>query len=170
MSPAPERPPRRDFVLIPLIIGVTALLLLGGTELVSASFFKEAQQGNCSVPDKVLPYRFRPNCSYLGKAAEGPMVRYDFNDCGYRSSAACRSKPTGVTRIALLGASTAEGFKVAYQDGLAPRVEAGLTQICRHPVEIQDMGMAGFGPLQQYLRLNEAFDLKPDIVMLVLTP
>lgn len=170
MAQAPERPSRRDFVLVPLIVLFTTLFMLGGAELVSASFFQEAQLGNCGMPDKVLPYRFRPNCSYLNKAAEGPMVRYVFNDCGYRSHGLCRPKPAGVTRIALLGASTAEGFKVAYQDGLAPRIQAGLTQSCRRPVDIQDMGVAGFGPLQQYLRLDEALALKPDVVMLVLTP
>src|SRR5689334_11752336 len=139
-----ERPPRRDFLLLPLIVVLTALFMLGGAELVSAHFFREAQQGNCSVPDPLLPYRYRPSCSYTNKAAEGPMVRYAFNDCGYRSRRACRPKPAGSTRIALLGASTAEGFKVAYEDGLAPRVEASLTQSCRRPVEIQNMGIAGF--------------------------
>lgn len=170
MPEMPQRPPRRDFLLLPLIVVLTALFMLGGAELVSAHFFQEAQQGNCSVPDRLLPYRYRPNCSYANKAAEGPVVQYAFNDCGYRSRKACRPKPAGSTRIALLGASTAEGFKVAYEDGLAPRVEASLTQSCRRPVEIQNMGIAGFGPLHQYIRLDEALALNPDIVMLVITP
>jgi hypothetical protein len=166
----PQRPSRKDFLLLPLISFFTALFMLGGAELVSAHFFQEAQQGNCSVPDRFLPYRYKPNCSYTNKAAEGPMVRYVFNDCGYRSKKACRPKPAGALRIALLGASTAEGFKVAYQDGLAPRVEAGLTQSCRRPVEIQNLGVAGFGPLHNYIRLEEALALNPDVVMFVITP
>src|ERR1700744_963907 len=92
MPQVADRPSARDFLLLPLIVLLTALIMLGGAEMVSAHFFQEAQQGNCSVPDKILHYRYRPNCSYNNKAAEGPMVHYVFNDCGYRSRVACRPK------------------------------------------------------------------------------
>jgi len=172
MTPAPEsdRPPRRDFFLIPLIVLVTALAMLGGAELIAGTFFRETQQGNCSVPDALLGARYVPNCTYYDKAAETPLVQYVFNNCGYRTREPCGRKPAGSVRIALLGASTAEGFKVAYSDGLAPRAAAILTQLCRRPVEIQNMGVPGYGVIQQYLRADKALSLQPDMVMLVLTP
>jgi hypothetical protein len=165
-----ERLPRRDFILIPLIALLTALLLGGGTELVAGHFFYEAQEGSCGKPDPLLPYRYAPNCSFQNKAAEGPMVKYVFNECGYRSRESCGPKAPGSVRIALLGASTAEGFKIGYEDALAPKAAADLTSRCHRPVEFQNMGVAGFHVIDQYFRMDEALALKPDMVMLVVTP
>jgi hypothetical protein len=172
MSQAPklDQLPRRDFVLIPLIALLTALVIFGGAELLTGLYFSETQQGSCGKPDPILPYRYSANCTFHNKAAEGPLVEYVFNECGYRSRESCGPKAAGTTRIALLGASTAEGFKIAYDDALAPRAAAQLTRVCRRPVEFQNMGIAGFKVIDQYLRLDEALALKPDMVMLVVTP
>lgn len=165
-----EHLPRRDFFLIPLIALLTALLLGGGVELTAGHFFYEAQEGSCGRPDPVLPYRYAPNCSFQNKAAEGPMVKYVFNECGYRTRESCGPKLSGSVRIALLGASTAEGFKIGYDDAMAPKAAADLTSLCHRPVEIQNMGVAGFHVIDQYFRMDEALALKPDMVMLVVTP
>jgi hypothetical protein len=162
--------PRRDFFLIPLIVLLTALLLGGSTELVASYYFSEAQVGSCGKPDPLLPYRYAPNCSFQNKAAEGPMVKYAFNECGYRSRESCGPKAPGSIRVALLGASTAEGFKIGYDDAMAPRAAVDLTNLCHRPVEFQNMGVAGFHVIDQYFRMDEALALKPDMIMLVVTP
>lgn len=162
--------PKRDFLIIPLIAFVTALVMLGASELLASSFFYEAQRGNCSVHDDLHGHRNVPNCTYYNKAAEGPLVEYDFNGCGYRSREPCGPKPAGTVRVALLGASTAEGFKVAYDEAFAPRAGKALSALCRRPVEFQNLGVPGYRVIDQYFRLGEALDLKPDLVMLVLTP
>ncbi|MBV8666297.1 MAG: hypothetical protein JO269_07425 [Burkholderiaceae bacterium] len=166
----PDKLPRRDFILLPLIALLTALLLGGGAELVAGLYFDETQIGNCGTPDPVLPYRYAPACSFRNKAAEGPLVDYRFNECGYRSIESCKNRAPGSTRIALLGASTAEGFKIDYRQALAPRAAAALSTSCRRPVEIQNMGVAGYHVIDQYLRTDEALALKPDLVALVVTP
>lgn len=162
--------PRRDFILIPLIALLTAAILIGGAELVAGHFFYETQQGSCGKPDPLLPYRYAPSCTFQNKAAEGPLVQYVFNECGYRSKESCGPKAPGTVRIALLGASTAEGFKIGYDDAMAPRAAAELSNRCHRPVEFQNMGIAGFHVIDQYFRMDEALALKPDMVMLVITP
>jgi hypothetical protein len=163
--------PRRDFVLIPLISLLTALVMLGGAEWLAGRHFEESQQGNCGTPNPVHPgFRYAPNCAYYNKAAEGPLVKYEFNGCGYRNREACGPAPSGTLRIALLGASTALGFKVDFEHSLAEQARQQLAQSCGRPVEFQNMGVAGYKPINAYWRLPEALALQPDLVMLVLTP
>jgi hypothetical protein len=169
-SPDPDRLPRRDFILIPLTALLTVMLLAGGTELVTGQFFKEARQGNCGVPDPFVSYRFAANCTYFNKAAEGPLVRYDFNDCGYRTRESCGPKPPGTLRLAVIGASTAEGFKMHYDETFASLAATRLSSLCGRRVEFQNLGIPGAHLIDSYQRVDEALKLEPDTVLLVLTP
>lgn len=162
--------PRRDLLLVPLVALATAMFLLAMAEVVARLYFVENQVGNCGTPDPVLPYRYRARCSYQNKAAEGPLVSYSFNDCGYRTRESCAPKPAGSIRIALLGASTAMGFKVPHEDSMAVQAAASLQGACQRAVEVQNMGVAGFKLIDQYYRIGEAIDLQPDLIGLVLTP
>jgi len=162
--------PLRDFFLLPLISLLTAAILLAGAELIAGRYFYEAHRDNCGIPDRLHGYRYAPNCVYYNKAAEGPMVKYEFNECGYRTLESCGPTRPNSIRIALLGASTAQGFKVAYEDSLATRAAAVLTRRCSRPVEIQNMGIAGYKLIDQYLRVEDALALRPAVVMLVISP
>ncbi len=172
MPPQPEQAalPRRDLILIPLIAVVTALLMFAVAEAVARRFFAERQEGNCGRPDPILPYRYAPNCSFKNKAAEGPLVSYSFNECGYRTPETCGPRPTGHLRLVLLGASTAMGFKAPFEDSLAAQAGKLLTAACKRPVELQNFGVAGYKLIDQYVRMNEALALKPDLIVRVLTP
>ncbi|MDD4914740.1 MAG: SGNH/GDSL hydrolase family protein [Methylococcales bacterium] len=165
-----ENLPRHDYFILPLISLVTVLVMLGGAEIVARQWFVVSNEGSCGVPDALHGYRFAANCICYSKAAEGPNVQYKFNECGYRSDESCAAKPAGAIRVALMGASTAEGFKASYQKAFATLAAGALAAQCHKPVEFQNMGVAGYKPIDQYWKVDEALAMKPDMVMLVVTP
>ena len=113
----------------------------------------------------------RPNCRSERKAAEGTghsPIATTTAAIG-RPNRAVRA-PAGGIRVALMGASTAQGLKVPYPDTFAARLTRALTSACHRPVEFQNMGVPGAGLLDIYRRLDEALALHPDLVMVVMTP
>jgi hypothetical protein len=171
MSPRdpPERDklPRRDFFILPLLSIMTIAFLWGAAEVIARLTFRESGIESCGLPG-ALPGRMKPNCISLRKAAEGPEVEMSYNDCGYRTKESCGTRPEGVLRIALLGASTTAGYKVPFEETFGQRVSATLTRDCGRPVEVQNLGIAGYELVDSYMRTDEALALKPDLVMFVL--
>jgi hypothetical protein len=162
--------PRRDLWLLPLISVLTALGLLAGAEVVSRLVWPGQVSNACRMPDPVLGYRYRPNCSAVMKTPEGPWYTSAYNSCGYRSTAPCGPKPVGSHRIALIGSSTSEGYLVEYQDTIGARVGMDLTRMCRAPVEVQNLGGPGYIGDRLMARMDEALRLRPDAVLLLITP
>jgi len=161
--------PRRDFLLIPLLVFATVLVMTAASEVVSRKVFTESGGESCGLDTAAGPPRMRPNCVSRRKAAEGPMVENAYNDCGYRTPNSCGAKPPDTLRVALAGTSTAEGFKVRYEETFAARLTEELSVTCRRNVEFQNMGIAGNTPLDVYRRMDEALAMNPDLVMLVFT-
>jgi GDSL-like Lipase/Acylhydrolase family len=168
-TPQPGRLPRRDFLLLPLISLLTVLVLWGGTEIAARLMFSESGRETCIVRGS-LPMRMKPDCVSHRKAAEGPVVEMAYNDCGYRTRQPCGPKPPGTLRIALLGASTAQGFKVPYDESFSARLGRELTAACGRPVEVQNMAVPGYELVDSYMRLDEALAMKPDAVMFLFGP
>jgi hypothetical protein len=162
--------PRRDFILLPLISLFTLATLLAASEVAARHFFYEQNVDSCVVKDPSLGFKYRPNCTSRVKAAEGPWIVDHFNDCGYRSDRSCKSKPAGTTRIALIGSSTSEGYFVPYNEAFFTRMERQLTALCHRPVEVQNLGRAQCFPDCSFRRVDEALALKPDILMLSISP
>lgn len=162
--------PRRDLWLLPLISGLTALCLLGGAEVAARLIWPGQLDNTCRMPDPVLGYRYRPNCSAVMKTPEGPWYTSSYNSCGYRTQAPCGPKPAGSHRIALIGSSTSEGYLVEYQDTIAARVGMNLTRMCHAPVEVQNLGGPGYIGDRLRARMDEALRLRPDAVLLLITP
>lgn len=161
--------PQRDLIVLPLISLLTLIALLGIAEVAARIFFVASGSETCSrAPGEGLG--MRPNCVSHSKPAEGPEVEMAYNDCGYRNPEPCGPKPASTIRLALLGASDAQGFKVPYKATFAARTSAALTRRCGRPVEIQNMGVAAAKPLDTYLRTDEALALRPDLVLWVMMP
>jgi len=169
-APENEKLPRRDFLLLPLIALFTAAALAASAEVTARFFFAENAVETCVDRDPVLAYKLRPNCVSQLKAAEGPVVENRFNACGYRTQEPCGPKPANALRVALLGSSFVEGFMVPYDETFAARATAQLTRVCHRPVEFQNLGVAGYQPLEFYHRLDEALSLNPDLVVMGLVP
>jgi hypothetical protein len=162
--------PRYDLIVIPLLVLLTLAALAGLGEFASRQIFAETGAETCSMVGPAGVVVMRPNCSSRRKAAEGPDTVNAYNDCGYRTPQPCGTRPPGGIRVALMGASTAQGLKVPYDATFAARLSDTLTRACHRPVEFQNMGVPGAGLLDIYRRLPEALAMHPDLVMLVLTP
>lgn len=165
-----ERLPRRDLWLLPLISVATLVLLLGGAEISTRLLFPRTGAKACEIADPVIGRRFQPFCSARMKSAEGPWVVNTYNDCGYRTKESCKRPATGTARIALLGSSVSEGLYVPFDETFAQRTAVGLSAACRRPVEVQNLGREACDPVCSYHRVDEVLALKPDLVVLALTP
>ncbi|HMA50712.1 MAG TPA: SGNH/GDSL hydrolase family protein [Magnetospirillaceae bacterium] len=163
--------PKRDLWLLPLISLATLLVLVIVAEAAARIAWPEQKTNSCTKPDSALGYRFMPDCTSRMKSAEGPWYTNDYNDCGYRSAQPCTPVPAGTRRIALIGSSLAEGYLVPYPDTIGARLAQDLTRRCGAPVEVQNLGGMGyFSARRPMLRLEEALTLRPNAVILVLTP
>jgi hypothetical protein len=162
--------PRRDFIILPLLSLMTVIGLLVVAEIAARYLFVESGSESCGVPDALHGFRIKPNCVSYRKAAEGPAVENAYNECGYRTKEPCAPPPAGTIRVAVLGSSTAQGLKAPYDGMFATQAQRILEQSCGHPVEFQNMALPGFKPLDQYLLVDEALKLKPDLVMMVMVP
>jgi hypothetical protein len=104
------------------------------------------------------------------KNIEGPFVRYQMNDCGYRGTASCGPKPAGTLRVVIMGTSAAFGLHVPYDELFVNRAAPELSRIWHHPVEFQNLGDAGPDWSKSHLLLDEMRSLRPDAVFFVVVP
>jgi hypothetical protein len=165
-----EKLPRYDLIVLPLIVLLTLAAMAGIGEFAARRIFVESGAETCGTIGPAGVAVMRPNCVSYRKAAEGPQTVNAYNDCGYRTPQPCGTRPAGGIRVALMGASTAQGLKVRYADTFAARLTEALSRACRRPVEFQNMGVPGAGLLDVYRRLDEALAMHPDLVMLAMTP
>ncbi len=162
---------RRDLWLLPLISLATLVVLTVMAEAGTRIFWPEQKANSCAKPDSALGYRFTPDCTSTMKSAEGPWYTNEYNGCGYRSAQPCTPVPAGTRRIAMIGSSIAEGYLVPYPDTIGARLAQDLTRRCGAPVEVQNLGGMGyFSGHRPLLRLEEALTLRPNAVVMVLTP
>lgn len=122
------------------------------------------------VDDARIGFTFRGHCTSRGKTAEGPWTTYQYNSCGYRSNAPCGPKPAGAARISLIGSSVALGVFVPYEQTLAGLTETKLSELYKKPVEIQNLGRPDCSVGCMFHRFDEAMALKPDILVLTVSP
>jgi hypothetical protein len=154
--------------MLPLLSILTVIFLSAGLELTARYFFPENLHDVCRVEDSI-GFTYRPNCVSRLKAAEGPWVVNQYNDCGYRTKESCGPKPSGSTRVALIGSSVPEGFLVGYDETFAARAAKDLTEMCGRPVEVQNLGREQCDPVCVLRRVDEALALKPDLLIVALT-
>src|SRR5271156_4840126 len=145
-----EHFPPRDFLILPLLSLLTLVAIVGGAETCARHVWEAREDSSCDQTTPLEGNRYKPNCTARMKLAEGPWVQSSYNECGYRSTAPCRgAKPPNTIRLALLGASDAEGYYVSYPDTFAARSEKILTRECGRPVEIQNLAGSGLQLLQE---------------------
>jgi hypothetical protein len=167
---SPTRLPRRDLVILPLVSVLTILVLIGGSEIFSRHYFAAQEDHGCRVSDPVLGYRDKPGCSEVLKAFEAGPVVNSYNECGYRTPQSCGPKPPGTLRIALIGSSVGQGHFVSYEASLGAHIAETLTAQCHRPVEVQNLAATEYYLGQVEARTAEALQLKPDLLLWVLTP
>ena len=162
--------PRRDWIILPLLSLLTIAVLLLAAEGAARYFFVSVRDDSCEIDDSTISFRFRPTCTSHSKSAEGPWMESQFNDCGYRTRESCGPKPPNTTRISLLGASSAEGYLVAYDETFAARAAKQLTIELGRQVEIQNLGREQCFPICIFHRVDEALALKSDLLLIAVAP
>jgi hypothetical protein len=164
-----ERLPRRDWLLLPLVVLSVTIVFLGVSDFVSDRMFPEFGRFTCTSKDGLGLQRLKPNCLCQYKNPEGPLVEYRFNECGYRSERPCGSKSPGSLRVVLIGASVTMGLYIPGDETYAARTEAALNRTCARPAEVQNMGgMVRFS--DQWKLADEALRLSPDVIVLTVAP
>lgn len=161
--------PLRDWWLLPLVVLSVTLAVLGIVEISARRMFADRGQFTCEMKDSSGLVRHKPNCICYLKIAEGPLVEYRFNECGYRSAKPCGTKPRDTLRVVLMGTSTAMGLHVPAEETFAARTEKALNRMCSQPVEIQNLGRV-VGPYALPEMADEALGLSPDVIVLTLSP
>jgi len=160
--------PRRDWLLLPLVVLSVTTMFLGLSYLVADHMFPEKGWFTCNTRDRRGFMRHKPNCVCRYKNPEGPLVEYRFNECGYRSARPCGAKPRDTLRIVLMGASMTLGLYIPEDETFGARTEATLNRICPRAVEVQNMGGVRFK--DEYKLAEEARRLSPDIIVLAVAP
>ncbi len=156
---------KRDYIIVPLLIAATVVVMLGLTELGTRAFWPEQPVDKCTYQDRFGIFHAVPNCTSTTKIAEGPAVTYHFNSCGYRTFDDCGAKPPGAIRIVLLGSSNSEGLHVPYDQTFADRTAKAIAKATDRTVQIENFGLPALSPLTCYERVNEAIRLHPDLVV-----
>ncbi len=164
--------PRRDFWLLPLIGVLTIFVMLVTSEVVARALWPQQETDPCAVPDASGHSRFRSNCKSRIKSAEGPWVDNFYNECGYHTLESCGRKPSGTIRVAVLGSSFSFGYLTPYDETFTTLAGRALTNRCRRKVEFQNLGVLGvsLNMVDSYRRTDEALALKPDVLLLAITP
>jgi hypothetical protein len=106
-----------------------------------------------------------PNAHYLYEVPEG-TVSVTYNSEGWHDLEHTVKKPDGVFRILVLGDSFMEANSVELNDAFHRRVEE-LARAAGSNIEVINMGVAGYGTLQEYLVYRDIGQLyEPDLVLL----
>jgi len=165
-----RRLPRRDLVLLPLLVALTVAVVGGGAEVVSRILYPAKEINACLVRAKgAAPLYYKGGCASRTKIPEGPWVTNAYNACGSRTPEACGPKPAGAIRVAVVGSSTSAGYMVNYADSFAARASAALTKACRRPVEFQNLGGEGYDGAKVLPQVDKAVAEQADAVVMVLT-
>ena len=162
--------PRRDWFLLPAISLLTVFLMLSVGEIVARMLWPMQDEDSCRVTVSGVGSRFRPNCHSTMKVPESSWIENAYNDCGYRTRESCGPKQPGTLRIAVLGTSFSYGYMNSYQDAFTTIAGKDLSKQCQHPVEFQNLGVPNLSIVGIYRRLDEALALKPDLIVLAMTP
>ena len=116
------------------------------------------------IPHPVLGWALQPNANYLYEIPGG-TVSVAYNSQGWRDAEHLRKKPDGVFRILVLGDSFMEANSVELNDTFHRRVEE-LARAAGSNTEVINMGVAGYGTLQEYLVYRDIGQLyEPDLVL-----
>lgn len=112
--------------------------------------------------DPVLGWRHRPNSS--GELSTNEYrTTLQYNSNGLRGLNRTYTKPQGVLRIVVLGASFVDGYTVQVQDRLTEVLEASLGP----KFEVINLGVPGYSTDQELLLLErEGWKYQPDLVVL----
>ena len=144
-----------------------AATLLSAEVAIRAYLALRGWTANCYAAQLQL---FRPNEKTGYDLAPGfqlhsGVYRMSVNSLGLRGPQVSRRKPPGVTRIAIVGESSAFGYLVSDGEEAARLLERTLREQ-GHKVEVLNGGVPGYNLFQSVVRFREVLaPLEPDITI-----
>jgi len=148
-----------------IVITSIALLLFSAEIVLHKVFPIDTDTMQYRVPHPVFGWVLKPDARYLYRMPE-TTVRVTYNSKGFRDDEHSIENRHDVFRILVLGDSFMEAYSVATNNTFYKQIE----QFARKrniDVEVINMGVGGYGTLQEYLIYREAGALyKPDLVLL----
>ncbi len=147
-------------VLVVSSILIALVIVEGGLRLATARQWGRGD--SLGITDRIVHHRFRPNAE---KKVSGSWYRT--NSLGLRDHEYAAPPPAGTYRILMLGDSFTEGFRLAFEDSVAKRVERGLNDgRCRGRYEVINAGIGSYSPILEYLLFRQLADrLRPHMVV-----
>jgi len=117
-------------------------------------------------------YNLIPGASreHRGLEINGGRQFYSVNSRGFRGEEFA-AKTAGIPRIVIYGDSFIHAEFTALDNTLAKQLEGLLAAKLGHPVEVINAGIAGYGPDQVLLRLEDELEwLQPDLLIVAVFP
>lgn len=117
------------------------------------------------IPHPVFGWVLEPGASYINRTSEG-AVRVTYNSGGWRDVEHSFENTHGTFRILVLGDSFMEGYSVELEDMFHRQIER-LARKNEINIEVINLGVGGYGTLQEYLVFREIGKrYKPNLVLL----
>ena len=152
-----------------LLSFISIILSLTAAELVLRQFIplktNKINQRLYRIPHPVLGWTLKPGASYENHLFES-TAHVTYNSLGWRDSEHSIHKPDYVFRILILGDSFMEAYTVDFKQSFASLLQSNLSEK-GHKVEVINMGVSGYGTLQEY-QVFERYGrhYQPDLVLL----
>lgn len=117
------------------------------------------------IPHPILGWVLKPGVSYHNRMLEA-TVRVTYNSKGWRDVEHAMDAPHGAFRALVLGDSFMEAYSVELNEALHKRLEEFARQRGAD-LEVINLGVGGYGTLQEYLAFQELGPLyQPQLVLL----
>lgn len=151
--------------LIRVIISLGMSFILGEAFLRKIFSINTGTSFLYRIPHPVLGWVLEPGVSYANRMPE-TTVRVTYNSAGWRDVEHTVSNPHRVFRVLVLGDSYIEAYSVELEDAFHRRLEE-VAHKMGSDIEVINLGVGGYGTLQEYLAFREMGQLyKPDLVLL----
>ncbi len=117
------------------------------------------------IPHPELGWTLKPNTSHIRHRLR-KNIKVSYNAKGWRDIEHQIQKPEGVFRILVLGDSYMEAYTVEFEQSFAYRLQLNAKN-AGYDVEVINMGVGGYGTLQEYLVFEQfGKQYSPDLVLL----
>jgi hypothetical protein len=157
--------PRRSFKLLVLLASFVAAVLIAEAVLRVVRPLDTANSHEFRVPHPTLGWVLQAGVSYRNRMP-GATSFVTYNSAGFRDVEHAAPKVDGRPRMVVLGDSFMEGYSVELEESFHRRLEQRLNESAL-PVETINLGVGGYGTLQQLLLYREvARRYAPQLVLL----
>lgn len=150
---------------LPIILVSLAITLVLIEIVLRQFYFPTASPAAYRKPDPILGWRLEPSVRLINQNVEF-SVPIEYNSRGWRDTEHTLEKPEGTFRILVLGDSFMEAYSVALDDAFHRQLESLINASRATQIEVINLGVGGYGTLQEYqVFMEEGRLYDPDLVL-----